>query len=131
MTQAFDPRERRAIEAAMIFRYAEPVALEEADVELKLDADSDALTGCPSIYWQERGTQFVVCKTAASRYRSYFFYTDDEQFRIGERDYDAIEDCLRELLQLQADHQAERAELKRRLAAIDLGDEEYTGPIVI
>ena len=125
----FAPQERRAVEAAMIYRYGQLVPLEEADVEVRLTPGSDALTSVPGIYWNERNVQFVVCKLAAKRYRSYFFYTEDQQYRIGEQDYDVIEDCVRNLLQLQVDH-----DVKRRAIMSNPGlgpDEDYHGPIVV
>ena len=81
---AFNPAERRAVEAAMIYRYGQLVDLQEADVEVRLTPGSDALTTVPGIYWNERNVQFVVCKLPEQRYRSYFFYTEDQQYRIGE-----------------------------------------------
>jgi hypothetical protein len=126
----FDARERRVIEAAMIYRYGQPVAFEEAEIELKLDPARDDLTACPGIYWNERNVQFVVCKTDARLYRSYFFYTDNEQYRIGEKDYDALEDCMRNLLQLQADHQALRKGIMSEAPGSESGD-DYTGPWLV
>lgn len=128
----FDAKERRAVEAAMIYRYGQLVELKEAEVELKLVPGKDDLTPVPGMYWNERDVQFVVCRLGDSRYRSYFFYTDEEQYRIGEKDYDVIEDCVRNLLQLQMDHETMR---KGRVptsygkAAAD--GEEYLGPIII
>lgn len=128
----FDPSERRIIDAAMIYRYGHAIDLQEADIDLKLSAGSDELTACPGYYWNERGVQFVVCKTGEKRYRSYFFYHDNEQFRIGEQDYDFLEDCARNLLQLQADHDAVRQKLL--FSGTKAGDddgEEYLGPLII
>ena len=105
---AFNPAERRAVEAAMIYRYGQLVDLQEADVEVRLTPGSEALTTVPGIYWNERKVQFVVCKLGDRRYRSYFFYTEEQQYRIGEQDYDVIEDCVRNLLQLQVDHDVKR-----------------------
>jgi hypothetical protein len=127
---AFDAREKRIIEAGMIYRYGQPVTFEEADVELKLDPAREELTACPGIYWNERGVQFVVCKTTAQHYRSYFFYTDNEQFRIGEKDYDALEDCVRTLLQLQADHHALRMGVFSDSPKGDPED-DYLGPWLV
>jgi hypothetical protein len=125
---AFNPAERRAVEAAMIYRYGQLVDLQEADVEVRLTPGSDALTTVPGIYWNERNVQFVVCKLPEQRYRSYFFYTEDQQYRIGEQDYDVIEDCVRNLLQLQVDHDAKRRAI---MSNPGLGlDEDYHGPIV-
>lgn len=112
----------------MIFRYGQLVPLEETEVELKLAPGRDDLTACPGMYWQERGVQFVVCKIPEDRYRSYFFYTDEQQYRIGERDYDDIETCLRELLRLQADHHARRQALMSMPAG---DDEDHFPPIII
>ena len=126
---AFNPAERRAVEAAMIYRYGQLVDLQEAEVEVRLTPGSDALTTVPGIYWNERNVQFVVCKLPEQRYRSYFFYTEDQQYRIGEQDYDVIEDCVRNLLQLQVDHDAKRRAI---MSNPGLGpDEDYHGPIVI
>lgn len=126
----FTPAEQRAVAAASIFRYGHIVELQDADVDLKLDPARDELTACPAKYWNEHGVQFVVCKTADTRYRSYFFYTDHEQFRIGERDYDAIEDCVRNLLQLQTDHERIGRGVFSGATGADLPD-DYDGPIII
>ena len=127
----FDARERRAVEAATVFRYGNPVELTDAEVELHLDPAQEHHTFCPAVYWNERYVQFVVCKTGDKRYRSYFFYTEDQQYRIGERDYDVIEDCVRNLLQLQTDHERIRKGVFSGATGQDLGDDEYTGPIII
>jgi hypothetical protein len=128
---AFDARERRIVEAAMIYRYGQPVELQEADVELKLTSGSDELTTVPGVYWNEKGVQFVVCKPGADRYRSYFFYTDNEQYRIGEQDYGSLEDCVRNLLQLQTDHERVRKGIFSGATAADIGDDDYHPPIII
>jgi hypothetical protein len=125
----FDAQERRAIEAAMIYRYGQLVELHDADIELKLTPGSDEKTFVPGVYWNERKVQFVVCKPGEKRYRSYFFYTDDDQYRIGEQDYDVIEDCVRNLLQLQIDHETVRKGIMS--APPTVTDEEYLGPIII
>lgn len=131
-TPGFDARERRAVEAAMIYRYGQLVELKDAEVELKLVPGKDDLTTVPAVYWNERDVQFVVCKLAPESYRSYFFYTDDEQYRIGEQDYKAIEDCVRNLLQLQMDHETLlKGKFPRSLGKADDSGEEYLGPIII
>jgi hypothetical protein len=130
-TSGFDARERRAVEASMIYRYGQLVELKDAEVELKLVPGRDDLTVVPAVYWNERDVQFVVCKLGEQRYRSYFFYTDEEQYRIGERDYDVIEDCVRSLLQLQMDHETLlKGRFPRSLGKAG-DEEEYLGPIII
>ena len=126
---AFTSQERRAIEAAMIYRYGQLVDLQEADVEVRLMPGSEALTTVPGIYWNERNVQFVVCKLGEKCYRSYFFYTEAQQYRIGEQDYEVIEDCVRNLLQLQVDHDAKRRAI---MSNPGLGaDDDYHGPLIV
>ena len=125
----FNPNERRAIEAAMIYRYGQLVELQDADIEIRLVPGSEDLTTVPGIYWNERNVQFVVCKLVGQRYRSYLFFSEDNQYRIGEQDYDVIEDCVRNLLQLQVDHDAKRRAI---MSNPGLGvDDDYHGPIVV
>lgn len=126
----FDTRERQILDAAMIYRYGQPIPLEPAEIELKLASADETLTRCPGLYWNERGVQFVVCKTGPKRYRSYFFYHEQQQYRIGEQDYDFLEDCVRNLLQLQADHDAARRKGLNTLPGAD-GGEEYFPPLIV
>jgi hypothetical protein len=125
----FNAQERRAVEAAMVYRYGQPVEVHETEVQVRLIPGSEELATVPGMYWNERNVQFVVCKLPDGRYRSYFFYTEEQQYRIGEQDYEAIEDCLRTLLQLQADHQAKRRAI---MSNPGLGpDEDYHGPVIV
>jgi hypothetical protein len=73
-------------------------------------------TLCPTIYWAERGAQFVVCKVAVDRYRCQFFYSEAEQYGTGHNDYDSLGDCVVPLLQVHSDH--ERAQRGPRLMMI-------------
>lgn len=113
-------------------RYSKQVELQLADSELQLDLLSEELTVCPTLYWSERGAQFVVYKIGDERYRSQFFYSATEQFGTGHDEYDDIEKCVVTLLQVQSDHERQLANLSSAattIAAIE-GD-EYHGPIVI
>ncbi len=87
-------------------RYGKQVDLQLADSELQFHHENEAeeLTVCPTLYWSERGAQFVVMKVADERYRCQFFYSATEQFGTGHDDYDDIEKCVMTLLQVQADH---------------------------
>jgi len=60
------------IEQPLALRYEERVETHFADSELKLDADSQILTSCPTIFWQARGCNFVVLRTAPDRFRCEF-----------------------------------------------------------
>lgn len=113
-------------------RYSKKVELQLADSELKLNPDSDELTLCPSLYWSERGAQFVVYKVENERYRCQFFYSAADQFGTGHDDYDDIEKCVVTLLQVQSDHERQSANLSSAATTIaSLEGEEYHGPIVL
>ena len=107
-------------------RYGCVVELEVADVDLKLNADSDQLTTCPALYWSQEGTEFVVCKAGSSQFRPFFFHGDGEQFGTGRAEYENLGDCVVTLLQVEAE---------RHRAADHRGGtfsrDDYTGPIVI
>lgn len=105
----FSETEQKLVSALLIKRYAKLVPLQLADSELQLDARSRMLTLCPTIYWSERGAQFVVCKVADDRYRSQFFYSEAEQFGTGRDVYDDLKDCVVTLLQVQSDHERQLA----------------------
>jgi len=89
-------------------RYGKPVQLDLADSELRLDPSSPELTSCPTIYWEERGAAFVIFKVGEGRYRCQFFYSVKEQFGTGIEEYSDLAQCTMTLLQVQADHEADR-----------------------
>ena len=104
----FNSAERWVIESALKERYGHIVPIELADSELKLDADTPVLTTCPTVFWSERGCNFLIFKTGEDRYRSQFFYSDEEQYGIGRTEYDELAECVGLLLKLQADHEKQR-----------------------
>jgi hypothetical protein len=104
----FNSAERWVIESALKERYGHIVPIELADSELKLDQETPVLTACPTVFWSERGCNFLIFKTGEDRYRSQFFYSDDEQFGTGRAEYDELAECVGLLLQLQADHEKQR-----------------------
>jgi hypothetical protein len=126
----FSETEQKLVSALLIKRYAKLVPLQLADSELQLDARSRMLTLCPTIYWSERGAQFVVCKVADDRYRSQFFYSEAEQFGTGRDVYDDLKDCVVTLLQVQSDHERQLANVSVTATKADT-DTDYHGPVVI
>ena len=113
-------------------RYGHKVDLQLADSELQLNPLYEELTVCPTLYWSERGAQFVVYKVGENTFKCQFFYSPAEQFGTGHDSYDDIETCVVTLLQVQADHESLSANLSSaatKIAALD--DEEYHGPLVI
>jgi len=126
----FTETEQKLVSALLLKRYARLVLLQLADSELQLDAHSDELTLCPTLYWSERGAQFVVCKVADGRYRSQFFYSETEQYGTGRAEYDDLEDCVVTLLQVQSDHERQLANISARATQANTNT-DYHGPVVI
>ncbi len=89
-------------------RYGKSVSIELADSELRLDPESTTLTFCPTLFWTERGTSFVIFKVGESRYKCQFFYSPNEQYGTGRDVYDDLGECVTHVLQLQADHERQR-----------------------
>ena len=104
----FNSAERWVIESALKERYGHIVQIELADSELKLDPGAPVITTCPTVYWSERGCNFLVFKTGEDRYRCQFFYSEDEQYGTGRTEYDELAECVGLLLKLQADHEKQR-----------------------
>lgn len=110
----FNSAERWVIESALKERYGHIVPIELADSELKLDPEAPVLTDCPSVFWSERGCNFLIFKTGEDRYRSLFYYSDnsddldEELYGTGRAEYHELAECVGLLLQLQADHEKQR-----------------------
>ncbi|MGP1677316.1 MAG: hypothetical protein ACTS6J_09185 [Burkholderiales bacterium] len=104
----FNSAERWVIESALKERYGRIVPIELADSELKLDPGAPVITVCPTVFWSERGCNFLIFKTGEDRYRSQFFYSDEEHYGTGRDEYDELAECVGLLLKLQADHEKQR-----------------------
>lgn len=118
----FNSAERWVIESALKERYGHFVPVELADSELKLDPANPALTNCPTVFWSERGCNFLVFKTAADRYRCMFYYSDadEEQYGTGRTEYDELAECVGLLLKLQADHEKQRLGVRSGMTGTDI-----------
>jgi hypothetical protein len=126
----FTEAEQEIVSAELLRRYGKQVAMELADSELQLDPSSDELSLCPTIYWTERGAQFVICKVADSRYRCQFFYTEADHYGTGKEEYQGLHTCVVTLLQVQSDHERQQENMSSGATAANL-EEEYHGPLVI
>lgn len=126
----FTDAEQKLVSASLFERYGKLIPIQLADSELQLDVYSNELTLCPTIYWAERGAQFVVCKVAADRYRCQFFYSETEQYGTGHDEYNSLGDCVVTLLQVQSDHERQLANISSRATQANIED-DYHGPVVI
>lgn len=127
----FTPAEQELVASLLLRRYSRLVPMQLADSELQLNAASEELTLCPTLYWSERGAQFVVCKVASDRYRCQFFYSETEQYGTGHAEYNDLENCVMTLLQVQSDHERQMAHASSSATVADLTDNDYHGPVVI
>jgi hypothetical protein len=107
-TPNFTETERRVAETALRERYKTALPVEPIEAEMRLDPDSPVLTSCPALYWSARGAHFVVVKLASERFRSQFFYRDDQHYWTGRPEYESLIDCMLDILRAQADHERER-----------------------
>lgn len=127
----FTEVELKRISAALFERYDKFVPVQLADSELQLGTDPSQLAVCPTVYWNERGAHFVVCKVAAGRYRCQFFYSDAEHYGTGCEEYDNLDICVITLLQVQSDHERQLSGISSGATAANLNADDYTGPLVI
>ena len=126
----FTDTEQKLVSSLLLKRYGKILPLHLADSELQLSADSRELTSCPTLYWTERGAQFVVCKVTNNRYRCQFFYSDAEHYGTGRDEYSSLDECVLTLLQVQADHEQQLSNISSGATAANI-QEEYLGPLVI
>ena len=84
-------------------RYGEPVELELAAAEMRLNAMSSQMVDCPVAFWLHKRCNFVIIKTGEDRYRAQFFFRVHQQYGTGVEEYDNLSDCIVSLLQVQAD----------------------------
>jgi len=101
----FTDTEIRIIQSAVNERYRKEIRLELADTECRLDPATIVLTSCPTVFWKEKDTNFVIMKTAEKQYRCQFFGRDLEMYGTGHKEYDDITECAVSLLQVQSDHE--------------------------
>jgi len=126
----FTETELKLVSASLFEQYGKLVPIQLADSELQLDAASEELTLFPTIYWAERGAQFVVCKVAADRYRCQFFYSETEQYGTGHDEYNSLGECVLTLLQVQSDHERQLANISSGVTRAEI-DDDYHGPVMI
>lgn len=130
-TDDYTDAELKLVSQTLLERYSRMVPLQVADAELQLSPESEQLTPCPTLYWEERGAHFVVFKLADSRYKAQFFYSDATQFGTGKDTFDNLGDCVITLLQVQADHEQQMKGIRSGMTRMDIADENYDGPFVI
>jgi hypothetical protein len=130
----FSDSELKLVSHTLFERYGRIVALQAADAEIQLDSESEQLSTCPVLYWEERGAHFVVFKLADTRYKAQFFYNETTQYGTGKESFDNLGDCVITLLQVQADHEQEMKGIRSGMTRLDIKEDSgdgYTGPLVI
>lgn len=131
----FSARERNLVSQTLVERFGETIPVQTIHADVQLDMLKDELTSCPALTWQKDLCHFVIFKTADSRFRCQFYYTDAEQFGTGELEYDNLGDCVVNLLQIQFKREDERVRMLRGINAVDFdkandGD-DYHAPLIV
>ncbi|MBU0621720.1 MAG: hypothetical protein KJ795_07720 [Gammaproteobacteria bacterium] len=126
----FSESEQKHVAAILFERYGKFIPMQLADSELQLGGDTAELTDCPTLYWNERGAHFIVCKVAAGRFRCQFFYSEAEQYGTGKDDYENLEECVSTLLQVQSDHERQLVNVSTGATATT-HDGEYHGSSMV
>ncbi|MBU1235693.1 MAG: hypothetical protein KJ634_09115 [Gammaproteobacteria bacterium] len=130
----FTDVELKLVNQTLLERYGRMVALQTADAEVQLNPESEDLTNCPVIYWEERGAHFVAFKLGPSLFKAQFFYNETTQFGTGKESFDNLGDCVITLLQVQADHEQQMQGVRSGMTSLDFKEDTgdgYTGPLVI
>jgi len=129
----FTDSEFQLVSQILLERYSRLVPLQSAEVELLLDPEDKEPTPCPALYWSELGAEFIVAKVGEQRFRSQFFYSENEVFGTGRDVYDNLGDCVTILLQVQADHHGTRSSALTETVGnkASTQDEDYHGPVII
>ncbi len=132
MTQIreFTEAEQQLVKRTLNERYGKEVPFEVGEAEIQLDPESDNLTECAVIYWQERGCHFVIFKMGEGRFSAQFFYSETTQFGTGKESFDNIGDCVVTVLQVQSDHERQMQGIRSGMTSLDF-PEEYDGPLII
>ena len=108
MIPEFTDSELHNIREMLVQRYQKEVEIQLADCELMLGKADTETVSCPTVFWYERGANFVVFKVGMFRFRSQFFYTPHEQYGTGIEEFNELDQCVAALLQTQSDHERER-----------------------
>jgi hypothetical protein len=108
--QEFTKEEVNLAKETIEERYQQPIDVEMADVELRLDPSSNELSYRPALYWEARDCHFVIIKVARGQFRNQFYFRGSEQSGTGVEEFDDIRKCAKTLLQIQADHETNRQE---------------------
>ncbi len=131
----FSDSEHRLVSQTLLERYGKQVPVQSADAELQLDPLSDDFSTCPTLYWEERGANFVVFKVADKRFRAQFYYSEAEQFGVGKDEFDELGDCVITLLQVQSDHERQMRGVRSGMTAVDFEQandgEDPFAPIIL
>lgn len=109
----FSSSEEWVVKKTLEERYGRAWLVEEAEVEMRLDADSFTLTSCAALYWEADHCHFVVVKTRLGEFRCQFFYRGHQQFGTGKEIYDNVGDCVITLLQTHTEYEKSHSDSQK------------------
>ncbi|MHB8535913.1 MAG: hypothetical protein ACYDBW_10785 [Sulfuricaulis sp.] len=124
----FTDNELWIVRSTLKERYGRKVETQLADTEVMLDGVG--VTWCPALFWSARGANFTIVKTAAGRYKTFFYFHPEHQLGTGIDNYDDIADCTVSVLQVESDHvRAQKIKTDESPAQDDAPDKPDTSPI--
>jgi len=126
----FTDSEQQLVTRTLSERYGKEVPIEIGEAEIALDPESDDLTLCPIIYWEERGAHFVVFKIGEGRFTAQFFYSEATQYGTGKEMFDNLGDCVVTVLQVQSDHERMMKGIRSGMTSMEIKD-DYDGPLIV
>jgi len=100
----FTETELWVVHSTLKERYGRDVELSFAESETRVDPDSTELAWRPTLFWSQKGANFVIVKTDAKRFRTIFYYHPGHQVGSGHEYYDEIGDCVVSVQQVESDH---------------------------
>ena len=100
----FTDQELHEFREILTRHYGSEVEIQLADCDLVLQPESEEVTGCPTVFWHQDGTNFVVFKTGIHAFRAQFFYTPHEQYGTDTLEYPNLESCVKDILHTRAGH---------------------------
>jgi len=101
------------------------------DSELQFGGDPSQLTTFPYLLLERARRAFHRAQDRRGGYRCQFFYSEAEPYGTGKDEYDNLDNCVLTLLQVQADHGRQLANVSSGATAANLNENDYHGPLVV
>ncbi|MCU7836210.1 MAG: hypothetical protein KZQ83_13290 [gamma proteobacterium symbiont of Taylorina sp.] len=89
--------------------------IQQADIEVRLRSADRDLSTCPALYWEYKGSNFVIFKIGRSTYKTQFYYKGRDQYGTSVPSFDNVLDCVVTVLQVHADLEREKTQQTQKI----------------